>query len=120
MNKEPIISQTYDEVIFNEPVEAFYEILTSGPVQPTKGKGASKGSKQAAFRKISERTAEIPWAETPENPFSQRTEAKEIDRLIAAKKNVDTLLHEEKTKLAEREKLLNELRESEGAPLKGR
>lgn len=101
-------------------METFYEILTSGPVQPTKGKGASKGSKQAAFRKISERTAEIPWAETPENPFSQRTEAKEIDRLIAAKKNVDTLFQEEKAKLAEREKLLNELRESEGAPLKSR
>lgn len=119
-NKEPVISQTYDEVIFNEPVEPFYEILTSGAVQPIRGKGSSKGSKQAAFKKGSERTAEIPYAVTPDNPFSLETEAKELDRLGEANKNVELLLKEERAKLAEREKMLESLRRSEGAAIKAK
>ena len=119
--KEPVVSQAYDEVIFNEPVEPFYDILTSGAVpQPTRGKGATKGSKQAALRKGGERTAEIPFSESPVNPFSQKTEAKELDRLNEAVKNVELLLKSEKTKLAAREKELEELRKSEGAVVKGK
>ena len=118
--KEPIYSQTYDEVVFNEPVEPFYEILTSGAVQPARGKGGSKGSKQAAFKKGSERTAEIPYAESPDNPFSQKTEAKELDRLGEANRNVEVLLKEEKAKLLEREKILESLRTTEGAAIKAK
>ena len=118
--KTPVISQTYDEVIFSEPVEPFYEILTSGAVQPARGKGSSKGSKQAAFKKGSERTAEIPYAETPDNPFSQETEAKELDRLGEANKNVEVLLKEERAKLAERERMLEGLRKSEGAVMRAK
>ena len=45
--REAIIAQNYEEIIFNEPVEPFYDILTSGAPQSGRGKG-SKGSKQAS------------------------------------------------------------------------
>ena len=113
--KEPVVSQAYEEVIFNEPVEPFYDVLTSGAVPPpTRGKGVSKGSKQAAMRKGGERTAEIPYNESPDNPFSQKMEAKALDRLKAAVMNVEGLLKKERAKLAAREKELEELRKSEG------
>lgn len=115
---EPIVSQNYEEIIFNEPSEQFYKILTSGAVQPARGKGGSKGSKQAAFNKKSDRTAEIPFAESTDNPYSQKTEAKEMDRLHEAIKQVDALAKEEKAKLVEREKVLEQLRKTVGPPLK--
>ena len=117
---EPIISQNYEEIVFNEPVEQFYEILTSGAVQPTRGKGSSKGSKQASFKKGSERTAEIPVVESADNPYSQRTEGRELDRLNEAIKQVEVIAKEERAKLAEREKILEALRKSEGAALKAK
>ena len=110
--KEPIISQTYDEVIFNEPVENFYEILTSGaPPATGRGKGGSKGSKQASInKKGGDRTAEIPYTESANNPFSQQSEAKEMDRLRESNKMVDTLIEEERKKLLEKETTLARLR----------
>lgn len=110
--KDAIISQNYEEVVFNEPVEQFYEILTSGP-PPLRGKG-SKGSKQMPPKRGSERSAEIPYAETPNNPYSQKTEGAELDRLNEAIKSVDAMLKEDRLKLAEREKTLEALRKSNG------
>ena len=117
--REPIISQNYEEVIFNEPVEQFYEILTGAPVQPTKGKG-SKGSKLSGHGKGNDggRTAEIPYAESPGNPYSQKTEGKELDRMGEAIKTVEQMVKEERTKLAEREAKLESLKKMEGVPTK--
>ena len=111
--REAIVSQNYEEVLFNEPHESLYDILTSGPPPPLKGKG-SKGSKQAAGKNQSERTAEIPYVETAQNPYSQRTEMQEIDRMKEATKTVDALIQEEKAKLTEKENKMDELRK-EGA-----
>ena len=94
-------------------MEPFYEILTSGPVPPARGKG-SKGSKQASLKKGGERSAEIPHAETPGNPYSQKTEGEELDRLKEAIKTVEVLVKEEKAKLVERERALEELRKRDG------
>ena len=114
--REPVISQQYEEIVFNEPSEAFYDILTSGPPQQhARGKGASKISKP---KKGSERTAEIPQTETPDNPYSLRTELKELDRLKEAQKQVEVLLSETNAKLQEQEKELEELRKTEGGPTK--
>lgn len=118
--REAIISQNYEEVIFNEPVEQFYEILTGASVQPiTKGKG-SKGSKLSAYGKGNDggRTAEIPYAERPGNPYSQKTEGKELDRMGEAIKTVEQMVKEERAKLAEREAKLETLRKTEGVPTK--
>jgi YEATS domain-containing protein 4 len=111
--REKVNSQNYEEVIFNEPVEQFYDILTggSGPGQPQRGKGG-KGTKQALHG--GGRTAEIPFNETPGNPYSRTTENKELDRLMEAHKTVDQIVKEEKARLIEREKRLAELKESEG------
>lgn len=106
--REVVVSQNYEEVIFNEPVETFYEVLTGGPAAP-KAKG--KNSKQGAGR-----TAEIPVNDTPKNPYSRATETKELDRMTEAMKTVESMIKEEKEKLVEREKTLAELRESEGVP----
>jgi YEATS domain-containing protein 4 len=114
--RDVITSQNYEEVLFNEPVEQFYNLLTSGPPPPPgpKGKGA-KSAKQAQPQ--STRTAEIPYADSPKNPYSQKTEGKELDRLGEAIKTVDQMLKEEKAKLMDREKKLEELKKSEGVPV---
>ena len=117
--REPVISQNYEEIIFNEPTEQFYDIMTSGPVPPARGKG-SKGSKQSSMRKASERSAEIPYAETADNPYSQKTEGKELDRLREALKTVESLLKEERGQLEEKEKLLEKIKKEDGVIQKGR
>lgn len=110
--REVVISQNYEEVIFNEPVEPFYELMTGGlPAgAPPAPRGKGKNSKQVG------RTAEIPLGDSPKNPYSRATEGKELDRMAEAIKTVDQMIKEEKDKLIEREKYLAELRESEGVP----
>ncbi|KAL4873082.1 hypothetical protein BDV12DRAFT_161290 [Aspergillus spectabilis] len=114
--REVVISQNYEEVVFNEPVEQFYEYLTggSGTPQPQKGKGG-KNAKQSQQQRGG-RTAEIPYNETAENPYSRTAENKELDRLAEANKTVEQMIKDEKDRLIEREKRLAELRESEGLP----
>ena len=119
--KEAIISQCYEEILFNEPVEQFYEVLTSGgpPAGGARGsKGgsgaSSKGSKQASFlKKQSDRSAELPYADRADNPYSQKTEGKELDRLNEAVKTVEKMVKEEVEKLREREKELADLKGGE-------
>ncbi|KAF9890879.1 NuA4 histone H4 acetyltransferase complex and the SWR1 complex subunit [Aspergillus nanangensis] len=114
--REVVISQNYEEIVFNEPVEPFYELLTGGsgtPQPPQKGKGG-KNTKQAQLRG---RSAEIPFNETPDNPYSRTTENKEMDRLGEANKTVEQMIKEEKERVIDREKKLAELRESEGVPV---
>jgi YEATS domain-containing protein 4 len=112
--RDQVVSQNYEEIVFNEPVEQFYDLLTGGatPAQPQKGKGG-KNTKQTGPLK---RSAEIPPTESPGNPYSKATESKEMDRLAEAGKTVEQLIKEEKERLIEREKKLAELRESEGVP----
>lgn len=108
--REPVVSQSYDEVLFNEPVEAFYDIMTTGP-PPNLGKGkGAKGSKQAALKTKGERTAEIPYEVSKENAFSTRTELAEMDRLKTASKTVDQMIKEEKEKLRLMEKEIEMLK----------
>lgn len=117
--RDAIISQNYEEIVFNEPAEVFYETLTSGPAPPVRGKG-SKGGKQASFKKGGERSAEIPYAESPGNPYSQKTEGEELDRLNEAIKAVEVMVKEERAKLAGREKALEELKNGDGAAAKAK
>ena len=132
--RKEIISQNYEEIIFNEPSEALFGILTSGPPAPqpavaSRGKG-SKGSKQtsssagaqATTRRGAlagpggsdggERTAEIPHSDSPGNPFSLKTEGAELDRLHEAIKTVDAMVKEERARMEERDRLLKELQRS--------
>ncbi|RDW81223.1 YEATS domain-containing protein YAF9 [Aspergillus mulundensis] len=112
--REVVVSQNYEEAVFNEPVEQFYEYLTggSGAQQPHKGK-SGKNAKSAQQQRGNGRTAEIPYNETPDNPYSRTAENKELDRLAEATKTVEQLIKDEKERLIAREKRLAELRESE-------
>lgn len=119
--RDAIVSQNYEEIIFSEPVEPFYEVLTSGappPPPPPAGRGkGAKGSKQAAVKKQGERSAEIPYASSEGNPFSQKEEGMELDRLREARKTVDAMVKEERGKLAEKEKVMEGLRREGAGPV---
>jgi YEATS domain-containing protein 4 len=116
---DAIVSQNYEEVLFNEPAEQFYDILTGGGGVPTTNKGKSgKGAKFAQQQAANGRTAEIPYADSPGNPYSKKAESDEIDRLLEAFRTVEAMKTEEQAKLAEREKKLEALRKTEGVAVK--
>lgn len=75
-----VSSYQYDEVVFNEPTEAMYEILTS------------KGE------------AQLPIDRTKGNVYSQRSEQEELDRLEAAIAKVDEQTRRYKEKILAMEK----------------
>ena len=137
IQRRPITSQNYEDVIFNEPVEPFYHILTGGPDKPLRGgKSAAKGAAAAAAAAASgsrsslggkssgrggggsgSRTAEIPLRSSQDNPYGRDTEGKELDRITDAIKKVDELIIEERDRLAAREATLDQLRKTEGLSL---
>ncbi|KAG4304558.1 hypothetical protein PORY_001951 [Pneumocystis oryctolagi] len=75
-----VTSYQYDEIIFNEPTEAMYEILTTHA------------------------QAILPLDRSPSNPFSQRTEQEELDRLELALRKVEEMTKEYKDKIIQLEK----------------
>jgi len=91
-------------------LDVFYEALTGGP-QNTKGKGKGKAANKA-------NTAEIPDRNSPGNKFSREEESKELDRLGEAVRKVEKMVQEEKVRLVEDEKKLQELERTEGKPVK--
>ena len=107
---DPVVSQQYEEIIFNEPSEAFFDILTSD-APPTRGKG---GSKSAKNKKVGTRTAEIPELASSDN-FTRKAEQEELARINRAQKEVEALIEQERAAIVEKEKELEELRRSEGA-----
>ena len=112
-DRSMVTSVCYEEVLFNEPVEAFYDLLTGG-AHVTKSKGG-KGAKGAIKAPP---TAEIPLKSSGANKFSKEEENKELDRLGEAVKQVQKLIGEEKTKLVSEEAKLQELEKTEGKPIK--
>lgn len=109
-----VVSRCYEEIVFNEPSEGFYEVLTTDGMSGQSLRGKGKGSKASVSRKGA-RTAEIPFVESEGNPYSIQEEGKELDRLKEAIKQVGVLVEEERKKLAEREKMLGELRKEAAA-----
>ena len=121
LRRDAIVSQNYEEVIFSEPVEAFFDVLTSGPppaTGPRGGKGGAKGAKQhqagMVGRGRGERSAEVPYAPSVENPYSLKREGEELDRLREAARQVEGLMRVERGRLREREEEMEELRREGG------
>ncbi|MCJ1469325.1 NuA4 histone H4 acetyltransferase complex and the SWR1 complex subunit [Pseudocyphellaria aurata] len=81
---ESIVSQRY---LFNEPSKA---TMRQGALA---GSGGGGGGEQ---------TAEIPHSDTPGNPYSQKTEGAELDRLHETLKMADAILKEERARMEER------------------
>ncbi|KAH8909819.1 yeats-domain-containing protein [Coniochaeta sp. PMI_546] len=77
-----VISWTYEEQLFNEPFEPFYEILT----------------------------AMIPLTNRPGQPFSRETEQLEIKKLKDAQAKVQEMMNKLQVELKEKEERLRVLR----------
>ncbi|KZZ98978.1 yeats [Moelleriella libera RCEF 2490] len=101
-------SWNYEEQLFNEPYESFFNLLTTG-AHPKgwydsdngKGKGKGKGKARALpplpaldSGEVWERTAMIPLYSTPDEPFSREFEAAEVKRLQDARKKVEAMTAE--------------------------
>lgn len=102
-----IIAWNYEEIVFNEPYENFYEILTS-PMERTKGaKGAmGKGTrimKGGMVGSVGERVALVPLTSRPGQPYSKETEKNELRRLRDAQIKVDDMMIELKKEIEDKE-----------------
>ena len=117
--KAMVKSVCYEEVVFSEPVEAFYDILTGGGDTggQTKGK-AGKANKNASSGNL--KTAEIPTRSNGTNIWTREEESKELDRLREAAKKVEKMIMDEKVQLVAEEKKLAQLEKTEGKPMKKR
>jgi YEATS domain-containing protein 4 len=109
MKKQPELSAwVYEEQLFNEPYENFYDILTS-PMERGKGGKGTRILKGGMVGSVGERTAMIPLTTRPDQPFSRETEKLEIKRLEVAKVKVTDMTEELRKELREKQKELEEL-----------
>ena len=121
-----IIAWNYEEQLFNEPYEVFYNILTSG-AHPRAGQGVKGGGTAAANKKqqnapidpasgiVYERSALVPLHMTAEQPFSKEAEDLERERISKALEKVVGWIDETKKGNLEKEKKLAELRAENAA-----
>lgn len=134
MENGEVRSWTYEEQLFNEPYDAFYRILTSGAVprgwKPAaggggggKGKGKGKGRVAPAppplpapdSSDVWERTAMIPTANRPGQPFSRETEGAEIKKIKDAQSTAEEWTQKILAELKEKEEQLKKLKEENSA-----
>lgn len=132
LNSSEVISWTYEEQLFNEPFEAFYEILTSGAMPPHsststsgrggkgKGKGKDKDKDKAAQPRrteggVLERSAMIPLTNRPGQPFSRETEQVEIKKLRDAQARVENMTRELAEEVSRKEERLRALKNEAAA-----
>jgi YEATS domain-containing protein 4 len=96
----------FEEQIFNDPYESFFELMTT-PLDRSKGAKGSTGKGTRVMQggmvgSVGERTASIPLTSRPGQPFSRETERNEIKRLkggIAAVEQMMQELVEQKEKI---------------------
>ncbi|KAL7276481.1 NuA4 histone H4 acetyltransferase complex and the SWR1 complex subunit [Rhizina undulata] len=95
--RRPVLAYMYDEIVFNEPTEAMYELLT------TKG------------------TAKLPSrAKGARGDFVEESEAMELDRLGEGIRIVEEHIKKQKELLVQKEKQVAEMREKMGLEVKGK
>lgn len=109
LNGSQVISWAYEEQIFNEPYEPFYEILTSGAMPPS-GKTKDKDQGRRSEGGVLERSAMIPLTNRPGQPFSRETEQLEIKKLKEALVKVEELTRKTKEETERKERRLKELK----------
>ncbi|KAF5521886.1 Protein AF-9-like protein [Colletotrichum aenigma] len=124
-NNGEITAWNYEEQLFNEPYEAFYEILTSGATP--KGHPVGKGGKgknkpipplpeKTSNVQVSwERSSLLPAVNKPGQPFSLETEQIEVKKLAEAKDKVQKMAEKQLEILKEREALLAKLKAENAA-----
>lgn len=126
-NNGEVRSWSYEEQLFNEPYEVFYNLLTSGAVPkgykpPAGGKGKGKGKQRAPpalpdpnSGVVWERTAMIPTHNRPGRPFSSETEAAEIKKLQDAQATTEEMCRRVLEELKEKEDYLAKLKQENAA-----
>lgn len=109
-----IISWNYEEQLFNEPYEAFFDVLTSGAQSrqaPKKGSAALDPKAGIVY----ERSALVPRHLTAEQPFSRETEELESQRINKAMEKIQGWIDETKEGNAKKEKELAALKKENAA-----
>ncbi|RUS25182.1 putative histone acetyltransferase subunit [Jimgerdemannia flammicorona] len=87
----PVVSYNYDEIVFNEPTEAFYQILSEN----------NGLTSTLPFKKSTKESA---------HPFSVQTEQEELERLDGAQREVNSQIERLKERMAQAEEELNALK----------
>lgn len=116
-----IRSWSYEEQLFNEPYEAFYNLLTQDAApkgwKPTGGKGKGKGKTRALptlppadNSEVWEHSAMIPAHNRPGQPFSLETEAAEVRKLADAQGQAEDMCKKILAELREKEEMLAKLK----------
>ena len=95
----------YEEQLFNEPYETFYDILTSPAPMVGKG-GKTKVLKGGMVSSVGERTALIPLTNRPGSEFSLETENILLEQLKQAIKETQKLAEEQAQENQESERVL--------------
>jgi len=88
LDRRPVKSTVYDELVFNEPTEAMYDVLTSRGTARLPAKAKAKSREE----------------------FVAETEALELDRLGEGLRVVQEHVQDIREKLAEREREVAEMR----------
>ncbi|KAF4952985.1 hypothetical protein FGADI_6336 [Fusarium gaditjirri] len=109
---------SYEEQLFNEPYEVFYNLLTQGAVpkgwKPSGGKGKGKTRAPPPFptdsNEVWEHSAMIPAHNRPGQPFSLETEAAEIRKLADAQTQAEDMAKRILVELKAKEELLAKLK----------
>lgn len=107
-----VISWNYEEQIFNEPYEAFFDVLTSGAHSRQGKKGAAL---DPAAGIVYERSALVPRHLTAEQPFSRETEEIESQRIRKALETVQGWIDQTKEGNVAKEKELVALKKENAA-----
>lgn len=121
-----IIAWNYEEQLFNEPYEAFFNVLTSGAhLRPGQGPASSSTKQGSRARQnaaldpnagvVYARSALVPKHLSAEQPFSKETEELETERIAKALATVMGWIDETKAANAEKEKKLQALKAENAA-----
>ncbi|KAI9742643.1 MAG: NuA4 histone H4 acetyltransferase complex and the SWR1 complex subunit [Claussenomyces sp. TS43310] len=105
-----VIAWCYEEQLFNEPYENFYDILTSGPEKGGRAKGGKKKMTGGMVSAGADRTALVPARASPGQPYSKETEQMEVKRLKEAQTKVDEQIRLLQKELKSKEASLASLR----------
>lgn len=116
---------SYEEQLFNEPYEVFFNILTTGAVPkgwktPAGGKGKGKNRPTpplppADSDNVWEHSAMIPKHNRPAAPFSRETEAAEVKKLKDAQTKTEEMSAKVLAELKGKEELLAKLKAENAA-----
>ncbi len=124
-NNGEVRAWSFEEQLFNEPYEAFFNTLTSGAVPKgwkTAGGGKGKGKNRPTpplpppdSDNVWERSAMIPKHNRPAQPFSRETEAAEIKKLKDAQAKTEEMSATVVAELKGKEDLLAKLKAENAA-----